>query len=586
MVSEARRTEPTGIPSRIALDTSCVINLLSPEEEPDPDLLKIVRLGTEGRARLMVTPVVEDEIPDSSESDASTQKESSRRFIRKHLEIFAEDEISAQRKSERDELGKQFHQLLWPNSQQGSRTWRHGRRDCLHLASLKLCGGGVFVTLDSNLQRKAQKHVEALGCSVVLPTELMQALPKPKPIDVARLDAVVRRAKQDDADAVAELMDPIRSSYPNFDDWRSKALSRKEAYVGIFDGRIAGISVWSPKDERVVKLSTFYVGDDYQRKGLGPHLLFHQLRLWIAQRFEKVFVTVSSERLPALEFFLRYGFRVEGASTRRYKAGATEFILSKHLFYQQIDDDGLDPFLERISDEVFALPDDDIVQRPAHWFMPPCQRRLRAIRDRAGRVHFVGIFEDDRQVGHMPLSELEEVTYPARLAVDGREAFMIPIKPGWADALMEVPRLQGSLFPNTDKLRLRTDNAYYCNPRIGPKRLKDSPVLFYVSEDDKLVAGFARILNCRIAPPEDLFVEFGDIGVYSLDNIRGHVPTTVGGQYAGCAMALKFAWWVPFERPVDLNRLRSEFGLEHPQSVMSLPYDTYVKILKAGGINW
>jgi hypothetical protein len=101
-----------------------------------------------------------------------------------------------------------------------------------------------------------------------------------------------------------------------------------------------------------------------------------------------------------------------------------------------------------------------------------------------------------------------------------------------------------------------------------------------------MVAGFARILDCRIAEPEDLFVEFGDIGVYRLENIKSHVDQRPGGRYAGCAMALRFAWWVPFKTPVDLGTLRSDFEMEHPQTVTPIPHVTYERLLGTGGIDW
>ena len=572
-------------PTRIALDTSCVVNLLSRKQDPNQDLLRLVRLGTEGRARLMVTPIVDLEVPRAADGLDPADADD-RAFIRKRLAMFAEDQISPGRKHERDGLGAQFHTLLWPNAKAGSRTSEHGLRDCLHLASLKLCGGGVFVTLDEKFQRKARQHQSDLhGCEVLLPSELVARLPKPRAASSAP-DAVVRRARPDDAGAVTDLMTPIRSSYPKFDVWRAKALSEKNAYVGVFEGQVAGIAVWSEKDDRVVKLSTFYVGDDHQGQGLGPHLIFHQMRLWVEHGYEKVFVTVSSERLHVLDFFLSYGFRIEGASARRYKAGETEFILTKHFFYEDVDDGGFDAFLARLSREVFGLPQHARVQDPSSWFVPPRQRELRAHRDEAGVVSKVGAFDGGTEVATLNLNELDEIVYPARLSLRGREAFLIPIRPKWADAMMEIPREQGELFPNTDKLRLRTDNAYYCSPRLGPQRLTGSPVLFYVSGGDKGVAGFARIVSCLIAPPEELHFEFGEIGIYELSEVKAHARPAGSGKYSGKAMALKFAWWVPFVHQVGLQRLRTEFDLSHPQTVTSVPYSTFVSILRAGGVTW
>ena len=72
-----------GIPVRIALDTSCVVNLLTHRETVDADLLRLIRLGTEGRTRLMVTPLVGEEIPSEDEIPSSPDSQADDRlFIR------------------------------------------------------------------------------------------------------------------------------------------------------------------------------------------------------------------------------------------------------------------------------------------------------------------------------------------------------------------------------------------------------------------------------------------------------------------------------------------------------------------------
>ena len=36
----------------------------------------------------------------------------------------------------------------------------------------------------------------------------------------------------------------------------------------------------------------------------------------------------------------------------------------------------------------------------------------------------------------------------------------------------------------------------------------------------------------------------------------------------------------------DAAQLRQDFSLAHPQSVTSIAYETYTRILRAGGIDW
>lgn len=571
-------------PPSLALDTSCVVNLLSRDEEPDAALLMIFRLAMQGRTTISVTPILETEVPGHQEGDVS-DRALNRKFIRERMSMFSVENVVAARQGQRDELAGRLLNLLWPNVEPGSRKWDHSMRDCQHIASLALCGGGIFVSRDSELRRKAKARPEAVNVEVLSPEETLARFPAAPASATAASSPIVRAARPDDADDISRLMDPIKSSYPNFDGWRQRALKDKNFFVAEVEGKVAGVAVWSRKDDRVAKLSTFYVGDDYRGRGIGPHLLFHQIRLWASERIEKVYVTVSSERLHVLDFFFSYGFRIEGVSTRRYKSGTSEFILSKHLFYERVGDDQFDGFLKRLSSDVFSLPRDNGASTPARWFMPPYQFDLLAVRNEQRQVNHVTVCQAGKENRQMTLVELEEIAYPARFHLLGREAFMIPIQPQWADALMEVPRSQTTMFQNTDKLRLRTDNAFYCHPKMGPERLAGAPALFYVSKTDQFIAGHARILECRIAEPEDLFVEFGDIGIYKIENIREHVEKR-GGKYAGCAMALRFAWWVPFPKPVTLSVLRRRFDLQHPQTVTPISYALYESIIAEGGVDW
>lgn len=77
-------------PGRVALDTSCVINLLSPSERPSESLLGLVRLSTQGRTQLSVTPIVEEEIPAVAGAGEEVKKQH-RQFLRDRLHMFAVD---------------------------------------------------------------------------------------------------------------------------------------------------------------------------------------------------------------------------------------------------------------------------------------------------------------------------------------------------------------------------------------------------------------------------------------------------------------------------------------------------------------
>jgi predicted nucleic acid-binding protein/ribosomal protein S18 acetylase RimI-like enzyme len=570
----------------VALDTSCIINLLSREETPQADLLAVLRHALAGRIRVTVTPIVDVEMRrgDSERMEPAEHRD----FIRTSLAQFPVAVISPEREPERDAMASEFLELLWPNVQPSSRKFSNSLRDCKHLASLHLCGGNAFITLDDELARKAGRHSDRLGVAVLAPSVLRERLDHlfaPPPAPATSWMPTVRRAKPDDKGEIRKLLDPIRDTYDDFDAWLDKALDSKEIWVGLLDGPIGAVAVWAPKvGTETIKLSTFFVGEAYSGRGLGPYLLFHQLRLWVERRISKAFVTVSSARLEALGFFITYGFRIEGSAARRYKSGAVEFVLAKHLFYEVVDDAHLPAFLDTVGRQIFDLPDDDRVRSASSWFLPPRFGALQPAYNKESLVSIDVIDSVAQVLTSMPIGKFEEIVYPARLSSPTRSAYLIPIQPRWADSMMYVPREQSSLFIATDKLALRSDNAYYCSPVYLDAALDGSPALFYVSSPDKMIAGFARILLREIAEPEDLHLKFDRLGIYELGDIRAHIKPT--GRFVGCAMAIRFAWWVPLERPIKLDQMRKKFHLEAPQRITAIGHDKYEAILKEGGIAW
>ena len=69
MAQNPTSTVAQAAPPSLALDTSCVLNLLSRDEEPDAALLMLFRLAMQGRTTISVTPILEAEVPSHQEGD-------------------------------------------------------------------------------------------------------------------------------------------------------------------------------------------------------------------------------------------------------------------------------------------------------------------------------------------------------------------------------------------------------------------------------------------------------------------------------------------------------------------------------------
>jgi len=490
-------------------------------------------------------------------------------------------------------LAENLFQTFWPNAQAGSRNADHGRRDCLHLASYKLCGSNVFVTRDKNLLAKVLKHGASFGITALSPTEAIARIQSDLPLltGIELPSPVVRKSQIDDRDALKVLLEPLKKSYSDFDGWLTKTLNDKKACINLASiGKkpISAIAIWKKKDRTTAKLSLFYVTPESRASGLGQHLLFYCIRELIEHRFEKIILTTSEGNADLLVFFIRYGFRLEGISHRRYQRGdgnsSAELVLTKHLLYKRITENDINDFVQDLVSTVFSVPENENVKDKRSWFIPPSNLIVNHKFDDI-KEKLILSDNNNQEINNFSIFDLEETFYPVRFAFKDRRAYLIPIQPQWASRMIQVNSNQAEVTSLlADKLFLRTDNVYYCHPWCANENVIGAPILFYISKPESIIGGMGYILERCIAFPEELFLKFGGLGVYQIPNIQKH--TKKSGSNLGCAMALKFGWWVPFPNPIPKSNF-SRFDINGvPQHMHSISYEKYENIIKAGGLEW
>ncbi len=567
------------------LDTSCVLNLLNPNELVDQDLITLLRFGFDDVVKLVATEQLSAEVVNSTSER--------RAEIIKRIDILPVHSVSPIRYEEYNLLAENLFQTFWSNAKAGSRTANHGHRDCLHLASHKLCGGNIFVTRDANLLAKVKKHGASCGITALSPTEAIARIQNELPLltGVELASPVVRKSQIDDKGELKVLLEPLKNSYSDFDGWLTKTLNDKKACINlasIGEKPISAIAIWKKKDKTTAKLSLFYVTPESRASGLGQHLLFYCIRELIGHRFEKVILTTSEENADLLVFFTRYGFRIEGISHRRYQRGdgnsSAELVLTKHLLYKRITENSINDFAQELVSTVFSLPENANVRDKRTWFIPP---RNLIINHKFDNINENLILTDnnDNEVNKFIIFDLEETFYPIRFAFKNRRAYLIPIQPQWASRMIQVNSNQTEVTNRVaDKLFLRTDNVYYCHPWCTKENVVGAPILFYISQPESIIGGMGYILERRIAFPEELFLNFGGLGVYQISNIQNH--TKKSGSNLGCAMALRFGWWVPFPNPIPMSNFSGLDIKGIPQHMHSISYAQYENIMKAGGLKW
>ena len=352
------------------LDTSCALNFLGHDSEADDALIDLVASAMDGRLDLRVTEQAFEEVGRTSEEATREQRLS-------RLRTFGRVELAAHRVGERDDLSERLKAAVFPASRAGSRTDGHNRRDCLQLATHALVGRDVFCTRDTKLLKRAAS-AQGHGITILSPAQLLELVQSQKTPEQlpSVLSLAVRDADIDkDEGTVRDVLAPLADDYPDFSGWLNGSLKKARAgqvrvRVGLFGARVGAVALSIRKDDRVVKLSAFYVTEDARAAGLGQHLLWSELRTWAISGVEKVYVTVSSRHADLIGFFREFGFVLEGISSRRYQNDTGELVLGKHLVHRLVDEQGLGSFIDEVASRVFSAPA-SVKAGGETWALPP-----------------------------------------------------------------------------------------------------------------------------------------------------------------------------------------------------------------------
>jgi len=567
----------------VTLDTSCALNFLMTEEDPDDDLMDVISLTLAGRIAAKVSEEAFKEVEGTADANARAKRMA-------RLEAFGRLTIPKNRQGERDELADKLHEAIFPNAKAGSRSDEHNQRDCRQLATHKLIGRAAFITRDERLL-KGTAAAASEGIELLSPGELvarvesqMAAAGLPSYPGISVRDADFENDESD----IRRVLSPLGSDYPNFDSWLTGALEREgtRVRVGEYDGNVAAVALSQPKGSGVVKLSAFYVDEAAQKAGLGGHLLWSELRTWARHEIGKVYVTVSSRHAELVAFFTGFGFLVEGMSPRRYQNDTAELVLGKHFIRERVTDETLAQFAEGPASVVFRVPV-GAETGPAAWgLLPDAQRPALGWEGEGDELRLVAR-DGDRDLRSWRLLDLERVFYPARFAVSARRALMVPIEPHWADALLEHAGQQRQLGqdPASERLLLRSDNAYYCYPKSLDIARPGTPILFYVTAPVSAVVGEARVYDAAVDVPEELFAAYGGLGIYRLAQIRSHVMRR--GPRRGEALAMRFGMYIPFANTVSQAQLERIAGRRRvPQGLLAISFEEFEHVRRTGGVQW
>jgi ribosomal protein S18 acetylase RimI-like enzyme/predicted transcriptional regulator len=394
---------------------------------------------------------------------------------------------------------------------------------------------------------------------------------------------LIRGWKTTDAIPTQALLAPIALDYPRiFYPWLSKKFidAKTSKKVIEIDNAIVAFSMWEKKDNRNVKLQTFFVGSRYRGSSIGNHLLYHELRTWSEDaELERVHVTVASSKADLISYFRNFGFRVEGIAPNRYPRPAAELVMAKHFIRKTIRTPvELTILSNELRDKIwglggtagtrFGVTADDFafpVALPNVKVLPNNDEKTVSPR--------ISVIDDkgDVVLRHDDEALMREF-FPLRIHLKNKRYVLVPIYPTWVSAMLSPSG------PHTP-LKLRIDHVYYCYPKVS-KLTKGDLVVFYETQTGggrKAAIGSAVVQDVVIGTPANLFKAFSSLGIYTLPDIDAHTNN------AGNAMAIKFALYEDFLTPVPLSQINKILGHPtKPQGLTPISRDGFEKIRDAG----
>lgn len=181
----------------------------------------------------------------------------------------------------------------------------------------------------------------------------------------------------------------------------------------------------------------------------------------------------------------------------------------------------------------------------------------------------------------------ERLMWPAKLLDTALPSFIVPIQPEWAMQLFHARLAGESLFGSDPRLMLRLNNVYYRSSR--PRRIEaPARILWYVTTSrerpsTRCVAATSLVEEVVCGPATEIFSRFKRYGVFEWT----HVRELANDDPHGIVEAFRFGHTEPFERPVDLARIRElagRVGVQPPvlQSPLKIPTDLFSAIYREG----
>lgn len=418
-------------------------------------------------------------------------------------------EVDAERSAEQL-AARSYRNLSKPNDtwaelvdEVGELVPRAGASDHRHVARAVAAGAKYLVSRDGDLLEGADRVEQALGIRILRPEEL-----------IVRLDRL-----------------------------RSESPYQPAALQG------TALSQFSPTDDLHSELEEVLLnnGDGERRGGLG-----NRLRPMLANRDHEVQVIQTQDGRTIAGFARRaVAGELEVPFIRVVPGSPGANVVARQLLFAQrryaADNDLA---LVRIVDPHMSRDVREALNR--EQFAPEADSWVCAVKT---GLHTAPEAGGTERLSRDAAVVFEEKFWPVKVVGAGIEAFLVPIKVAFAEALLDLGLAERSLIPRQLGLGLNREHVYYRSTRNDRGIRKGSRILWYVTGDSPghsrgAVRAVSRVAEVVVGRPRSLHARFERFGVYSVEQVSASQDRN------GEVMALRFVDTEVFERPLDLGSLR------------------------------
>jgi GNAT superfamily N-acetyltransferase len=351
-----------------------------------------------------------------------------------------------------------------------------------------------------------------------------------------------------ETELIKVLYDELSPLYPGFSKWLEDSMRNPKTVFNVAyrNNQAIGVAVWKPKGNRIAKLSTLFVTEDYRQSGIGRNLILTCFQQWREVRIRRAFVTTA--KVDLVSFFERYGFSVEGVGREIYEREGhqLEWFLTKLFFY---DSDNAD--LDTVSKAQILFP--PLISTS---YNPNGRDKVEQVRCSNAKISLCS--SDGELVNQFPLHTWLNLTYPAESTFSPKIAYIIPIHPQFLIQIFQAGK-----------------TVYYGKFTCKDDDMRGASILFYASSPISGVVATARIKNRYVGTPTELYGEFGRKGVLNLQEI---------GNQNQQRQAIEFDYLTPLRQVISRDDLIINSILRgHPQAMHSISLGSYRRATELGG---